>query len=78
MSSHHSGKLEPGKDDLAVLVHVSNILSEALETEEDPIPYLDTINPQALAFVVPDIGALTEIFARASSYFEDVQSSILV
>jgi len=78
LSSHHTGKLVPGKDDLAILVHVSNILSEALETEEDPEPYLEAIDPQALAFAAPDRKALTEIFAKASSYFDDVQSSILV
>lgn len=78
LSRHHGGDLQPGPDDLAILVYVSNILSEALETQEDPQIYLDTMEPKALAFALPDTETIPEVFARASSYFEDVQSSILV
>jgi len=78
LSKHHSGDLNIETDQLAMLIHVANILSESLETQEDPAMYLDLINPSALEFVLSDLDTLPELFEKASSYFDDVQSSILV
>jgi len=78
LSKHHNGDLNTETGELAMVVHVANILSESLETQEDPALYLDAINPSALTSVIPDIKMLPELFKQASSYFDDVQSSILV
>jgi len=78
LSKHHSGDLNTDTDELAMVIHVANIFSESLETQEDPGLYLELINPTALTFVIPDLDMVPEVFEKASSYFDDVQSSILV
>ncbi len=78
LSSHHSGIIKTDADKLAMVVHVANILSECLETQEDPELYLELINPTALSLVITDLDSLPDVFEKASSYFDDVQSSILV
>lgn len=78
LSKHHSGNLNADTDQLAMIVHVANILSECLETEDDPLLYFELINPTALAFALPDKEALPQIFEQALGYFDDVHSSILV
>ena len=78
LSKHHSCDLTTETDELAMIVRVANILSESLETQEDPALYLDAITPIALSLVIPDTEMLPDIFDKASSYFDDVQSSIFV
>ena len=78
LSQHHSCDLTTETDELAMIVRVANILSESLETQEDPALYLDAITPIALSLVIPDTEMLPDVFDKASSYFDDVQSSIFV
>jgi len=75
---HHCGEFNSDEDQLAKVVLVGNILSESLETQEDPVSNIDAINPAVLKHVLPDVAVLPEIFQKATTYYDDVQSSILV
>ena len=61
-----------------MVVQVANILSESLETQEDITFYLDDITPFVRAHIIPDIEMLPEVLEKASRYFDDVHSSILM
>lgn len=78
ISKHHQTNLDTEHTDLVMVVQVANILSESLETQEDITFYLDDITPFVRAHVIPDIEMLPEVLEKASRYFDDVHSSILM